>query len=101
MKLSHYLSGVLPLALAACTLYTPSPLDLQSDTAAWQKLSAGMRGDASCLSLKKMHEIGLLLNPELNHARLNYARSSAVAEFAGLWEDPSPADPGWKCRSVP
>ena len=89
MKLSHYLSGVLPLALAACTLYTPNPLDLQSDTAAWQKVSASMCGETSRMSLNKLHEIGLLLNPELNHARLNYARSSAVAEFAGLWEDPS------------
>lgn len=41
------------------------------------------------MSLEKLHEIGLLLNPELNQARLSYARSTAVAEFAGLWEDSS------------
>lgn len=41
------------------------------------------------MSLRKLHEIGLLLNPELNQARLAYARSTSVAEFAGLWDDPS------------
>ena len=41
------------------------------------------------MSMAKLHEIGLLLNPELNRARLGYARSTAVAEFAGLWDDPS------------
>lgn len=89
MRLSFQLGCVLPLALAACTLYTPQPVDLQRDTAEWQQLSERICPGKTALSLDKLHEIGLLLNPELNHARLNYARSTAVAEFAGLWEDPS------------
>lgn len=89
MRLSFQLGCVLPLALAACTFYTPQPVDLQRDTAEWQQLSERICPGKEALSLEKLHEIGLLLNPELNYARLNYARSTAVAEFAGLWEDPS------------
>lgn len=89
MKKSFYLGCALPLALAACTLYSPKPIDLQSDTAEWQQLSARICEGSNPMSLAKLHEIGLLLNPELNQARLKYARSTAVAEFAGLWEDPT------------
>lgn len=88
MKIPHYLGCLLPLGLAACTLYSPKPVDLQRDTAEWQQISARMCEGATPLTLDKLHEIGLLLNPELNQARLGYARSTAVAEFAGLWEDP-------------
>ncbi len=80
---------MLPLALAACTLYQPQPIDLVWDTAEWKSLSSKLCGDGAALSPVRMHEIGLLLNPELNQARLAFARSSAVAEFAGLWEDPA------------
>lgn len=80
---------MLPLAFAACAVYSPSPVDLQQNTAEWQQLSARLCEGACPMSLEKLHEIGLLLNPELNQARLGYARSTAVAEFAGLWEDPS------------
>lgn len=88
MKIPHYLGCLLPLGLAACTLYSPKPIDLQRDTAEWQQVSARMCEGATPLTLARLHEIGLLLNPELNQARLGYARSTAVAEFAGLWEDP-------------
>lgn len=89
MKKLHYASCVLPLALAACTLYSPKPIDIQRDTDEWQQVSARICKGVTPLSLSKLHEVGLLLNPELNVARLNYARSTAVADFAGLWEDPA------------
>ena len=89
MKLSFQLGCVLPLFLAACTVYTPQPVDLQRDTAEWMQLSTKMCEGKNPMPLATLHEIGLLLNPELNQARLSYARSTAVAEFAGLWEDPS------------
>lgn len=79
----------MPLLLASCTLYTPKPVDLSRDTAEWQQLSARLCDGNTPLTLTKLHEIGLLLNPELNQARLSYARSTAVAEFAGLWNDPA------------
>ena len=75
--------------LAACTLYRPQPVNLMRDTAEWKLVSARVCEKHSAMSHQRMHEIGLLLNPELNQARLAFARSSAVAEFAGLWEDPS------------
>lgn len=79
----------MPLLLASCTLYAPKPVDLSRDTAEWQQLSARLCDGNTPLTLTKLHEIGLLLNPELNQARLSYARSTAVAEFAGLWNDPA------------
>ena len=79
----------MPLALVSCALYSPKPVDLARDTAEWRQISFRICENTNPMSLPKLHEIGLLLNPELNHARLTYARSSAVAEFAGLWDDPS------------
>lgn len=79
----------MPLLLASCALYTPKPVDLSRDTAEWQQLSARLCDGNTPLTLTRLHEIGLLLNPELNQARLSYARSTAVAEFAGLWNDPA------------
>ena len=79
----------MPLALVSCALYSPKPVDLARDTAEWRQISFRICENTNPMSLAKLHEIGLLLNPELNHARLTYARSSAVAEFAGLWDDPS------------
>lgn len=89
MKLSSCVVCWLPLLLASCALYTPKPVDLSRDTAEWQQLSARLCDGNTPLTLTRLHEIGLLLNPELNQARLSYARSTAVAEFAGLWNDPA------------
>lgn len=80
---------MLPLALAACAVYSPRPVDLAHDSAEWQQLSARLCEGGKTMSQERLHEIGLLLNPGLNKARLSYARNTAVAEFAGLWEDPS------------
>lgn len=89
MKIPFHMLCWWPLLLASCTLYSPRPVELARDTAEWQQLSARVCEGNAPLPLARLHEIGLLLNPELNQARLNYARSTAVAEFAGLWEDPS------------
>lgn len=89
MKLSFPLGCVLPLALAACTLYSPKPVDLSQDTETWLKLSTLLCDGKQGLTQEKLHKIGLFLNPELNTARLEYARSTAIAENAGWWEDPS------------
>ncbi len=88
MKLSFPLGCILPLALAACTLYSPKPIDLSQDTETWLKLSTSLCDGGQRLTLEKLHNIGLFLNPELNKARLEYARSTAIAENAGWWEDP-------------
>lgn len=75
--------------LGSCTLYQPQPIDLNRETAQWAQLSRDLCAGRSRLSIQDIHRIGLMLNPELNKERLTYARSTSVAEFAGLWEDPA------------
>ncbi len=75
--------------LSACTVYRPAPIDLTRDTEQWRALSAEACPAGSKPTQAELRRIGLLLNPELNEARLTAARSTSVAEFAGLWEDPS------------
>ncbi len=75
--------------LASCTAYRPAPIDLARDTEQWRAVSAEVCPAGRTLSRADIHRIGLMLNPALNEARLSHARSTAVAEFAGLWEDPS------------
>lgn len=77
------------LSLNSCALYQPSPIDLNRETAVWEKLSQDLCAGRRSLSVQELQRIGLLLNPELNKARLTCARSTAVAEFAGLWDDPA------------
>lgn len=75
------------LALAGCVGYEPLSIDLKHDTAAWQALSQRVCGGGA-ISRADAARIGLLLNPDLNRARLTYARSTQAAEYAGLWDDP-------------
>lgn len=75
--------------LSSCALYQPQPIDLNRETAMWEKLSLDLCAGRRSLSVQELQRIGLLLNPELNKARLTCARSTAVAEFAGLWDDPA------------
>ncbi len=75
--------------LTACTPYRPAPIDLARDTEQWRQLSGSLCPAGKTLDLQEMHFIGLMLNPALNEARLSHARSSAVAEYAGLWADPA------------
>ena len=75
--------------LNSCTLYQAQPIDLTRDSAEWAQLSRDLCAGRRSLSIQDMRRIGLLLNPKLNKARLTYARSTSVAEYAGLWEDPA------------
>lgn len=64
------------------------PLDLPHASAQWEQVSRSLcpRGR---MSTEQAVNIGLLLNPELNKARLSLAKRLSAAEYAGLWEDPS------------
>lgn len=64
------------------------PLDLPHASAQWEQVSRSLcpRGR---MSTEQAVNIGLLLNPELNKARLSLAKRVSAAEYAGLWEDPS------------
>lgn len=73
--------------LSACAVYKSDPIDLHADAAAWQQSSrvAGSRA----VTQTQARQIGLLLNPDLNKARLKLANSKNTARQAGWWNDPS------------
>ena len=86
--LKYTFPAIAALMLTCCVGYAPLAIDLNRDTAEWRELSQNLcRGGA--LSRADACRIGLLLNPDLNRARLTYARSTEAAKYAGLWDDPS------------
>ena len=85
----HIYTAVLSAAvLSSCISYQEAPVDLSRDSAEWAQVSVTMC-KGGYLNREQMIKTGLLLNRELNQARLKVAKSTSVAEFAGLWEDPS------------
>lgn len=64
------------------------PLDLPQASAQWEQVSRSLCPSGR-MSTEQAVNIGLLLNPELNKARLSLAKRLSAAEYAGLWEDPS------------
>lgn len=80
---------LLLLSGSACVQYAPAPLQLLQDSTEWQQYSAELCRNKKHFTSDELEQMGLCLNPELNKARLTYAKSTAVAEFAGLWDDPS------------
>ena len=76
------------MALSSCISYHEAPVNLTQDTEEWATVSAAVCKDKR-LNCEQMIKTGLLLNRELNHARLKLAKSTCVAEFAGLWSDPA------------
>lgn len=74
----------------SCTQYRPLPLDLPQASAQWESVSRSLC-QRSKLSTEQAVNIGLLLNPELNKARLSLMKKVSAAQYAGLWEDPSVA----------
>lgn len=82
-------AALVACGLSGCVSYTSAPTDLARDTAQWLQVSSQLCPANRHLNRADMLRIGLMLNTELNKARLNYAKSTSVAEFAGLWDDPS------------
>ncbi len=80
---------VMCLVLGGCVVYKPRPLDLQRDTEVWRKASQIILPLWNRSSMEKKARIGLLLNPELNKARLTWMRSKRAAKYAGMWDDPT------------
>ncbi len=77
------------LFFCGCSVYHPKPVDLGRDTAEWLRVSREIVPPGRALSSAQMCRIGLMLNPDLNKARLSWMKSKAAARYAGLWEDPS------------
>ncbi len=85
----HIYTAVISIsALSSCVSYQEAPVNLAHDTAEWAQISDSLCKNKQ-LSREQMLEIGLLLNRDLNQARLKLAKSTSVAEFAGLWQDPT------------
>lgn len=69
-------------------MYKPKPIDIRRDTAEWKKMSLAVVQPGRALSTEELKRIGLLLNADLNKARLAHVRSANAAKYAGLWNDP-------------
>lgn len=76
------------MSLGSCIVYKEVPIDLAHNTAEWIEISSSVCKDKR-MSREQVLQTGLLLNRELNQARLKAAKSTSVAEFAGLWTDPT------------
>lgn len=91
---SHLALGclsALALLLIGCTAYRPDPPDLHSDAEAWRQISQAVApaDKETRLKWKQLSLVGLLLNPDLNKARLKFLNTKNAARYAGLWDDPS------------
>ncbi len=87
-------TGILITAmLSSCAVYESRPIDLNAEETAWQQSGVGEnkppRGGAIALTAQKARQVGLLLSPELNKARLKFAAAKGVEKEAGWWKDPS------------
>lgn len=81
----------LGLLLSSCTVYRPDPPHLQADAKAWLQISQTIvpQGKETRLKWEKLSLVGLMLNPDLNKARLKFLNAKHASQYAGLWEDPS------------
>ncbi len=89
MKIPLGVLCLVSLSLTACSTYKPAPVNLERDTEQWLHTSRDLVSKSKNINRKQLLSIGLLLNPDLNAQRLTYAKSTSVAQYAGLWADPS------------
>lgn len=73
--------------LSSCSVYHGTPIDLNAEEASWKEAS---RVDThTSVTRNQARQIGLVMNPDLNKARLKLASSNEAAKQAGWWNDPS------------
>lgn len=73
--------------LSSCSVYHSAPIDLNAEEASWKEVS---RVDThTSVTRNQARQIGLVMNPDLNKARLKLASSNEAAKQAGWWNDPS------------
>ncbi len=75
------------MTLTSCQSYKADPVNWEKESHAWQNSSRN--NVQSSLSLAQAQQIGLMLSPELNTARIKYQGAIKEAEAAGYWQDPS------------
>ena len=82
------MSLLVAMACGSCVFYKPEPIDLRRDMEEWKRVSMELVKPGRALRVEELKRIGLLLNADLNKARLTLLRTAAAAEYAGLWKDP-------------
>lgn len=78
--------GLLAL-ISSCSVYKSAPIDLNTEEAAW-KQKARVSAHTS-VTQTQARQIGLVMNLDLNKARLKLSNSNQTAKQAGWWNDPS------------
>ncbi len=87
MKSISIYTALLTAALtSSCAVYESSPIDLKTEETAWRQTTD--KHARLTLTPDKARQVGLLLSPELNKARLKLAATAAVEKEAGWWNDP-------------
>ncbi len=88
MKSTPFFAGIgLAALLSSCSVYHSAPIDLNAEEASWKEAS---RVDSpASITQNQARQIGLVMNPDLNKARLKLASSNEVARQSGWWNDPS------------
>ncbi len=87
MKSISIYTALLTAALtSSCAVYESSPIDLKTEETAWRQTTD--KHARLTLTPDKARQVGLLLSPDLNKARLKLAAPAAVEKEAGWWNDP-------------
>lgn len=93
MSVNGYLRFLLCMLIVAmcsgCVFYKPEPVGLMRNSEEWKSISLEMVRPGRALGVEELKRIGLILNADLNKARLVHRRSVDAAKYAGLWKDPS------------
>ena len=69
------------LAFGGCKAYSPKPIN-------WETEQSAYSGKVRVESVADIEKIALIGNAEVNRLRLQLAKSEAVAQDTGWWEDP-------------
>lgn len=73
--------------LSSCSVYHSAPIDLTVEEASWKEASRA--NTHTSVTRNQARKIGLVMNPDLNKARLKLASSNEAARQSGWWNDPS------------
>lgn len=79
------------IVCSGCATYRPDPPDFRKHTETWKSysLQVAPAGKLTTIPWKQLSHMGLLLNPDLNKARIKFLSSKHSAKYAGLWDDPT------------
>lgn len=88
MNSTSLLAGFgLTALLSSCSVYHSAPIDLNAEEASWKE--ASRVSARTSVTQNQARQIGLVMNPDLNKARLKLASSNEAARQSGWWNDPA------------